>query len=405
MQNETDTMTPKLERVLFVHDHVFRYLDDGQILSPGAFTTAVWDRYQTFCNHLTVVARGQRINTADLSPKMQRVNHNRVSFEQLPNIMSPTTFLSGRPKVKARLRTLIEQADGVICRLPSVFGLMATDICEEIDKPYFIEVAGDVWDALWHRGSLLGKLYTPYQTYLVKRAIKRAPHVIYVTRDALQRRYPTDGTTTHASNVVLPTIEPKIFERRKTINARIDGQITLGIIGPPELRYKGLHLAAPTLRKLRESGIDLELRLLGQGDPASVKNYLDKLGIAAFTRFDGTLPGGSAVFSWLDDIQIYMQPSLQEGLPRATIEAMSRGCVAVGSDVAGIPELLEPSCIFSRRTSEDLFGILERLCRDRSSWDAISERNLKEAEDYTIARIDGRRGEFYRSFTAAALSR
>ena len=39
-------------------------------------------------------------------------------------------------------------------------------------------------------------------------------------------------------------------------------------------------------------------------------------------------------------VYVYIQPSRIEGLPRALIEAMSRGCACVGSSVGGIPELL-----------------------------------------------------------------
>ena len=60
----------------------------------------------------------------------------------------------------------------------------------------------------------------------------------------------------------------------------------------------------------------------------------------------GSLPHNE-VFEWLDTIDIYAQPSRQEGLPRALIEAMSRGLPAFGARTGGIPELLEPDYIIS----------------------------------------------------------
>ena len=42
-----------------------------------------------------------------------------------------------------------------------------------------------------------------------------------------------------------------------------------------------------------------------------------------------------------DNIDVFIMPSLQEGLPRSMVEAMSRGCNVIGSRVGGIPELLD----------------------------------------------------------------
>ena len=49
-----------------------------------------------------------------------------------------------------------------------------------------------------------------------------------------------------------------------------------------------------------------------------------KMNVSNFIQFDGTLPSGQKVYDWLDEVDIYLQPSFQEGLPRALIEAMSR---------------------------------------------------------------------------------
>ncbi|MFR9276345.1 glycosyltransferase [Finegoldia magna] len=54
------------------------------------------------------------------------------------------------------------------------------------------------------------------------------------------------------------------------------------------------------------------------------------------------------VQEWMDKVDIYIQPSLQEGLPRSVIEAMSRGCLVLGART-GIPELLDPRFVVKRR--------------------------------------------------------
>ena len=55
----------------------------------------------------------------------------------------------------------------------------------------------------------------------------------------------------------------------------------------------------------------------------------------------GRIPTGAPIFEFLDSLDLYLQFSRGgEGLPRALVEGMSRGCPAIGSTVGGIPELL-----------------------------------------------------------------
>jgi glycosyltransferase involved in cell wall biosynthesis len=38
---------------------------------------------------------------------------------------------------------------------------------------------------------------------------------------------------------------------------------------------------------------------------------------------------------------VYLQPSLWDGMPNALLEAMAAGCGCIGSDAGGIPEIIE----------------------------------------------------------------
>ena len=64
---------------------------------------------------------------------------------------------------------------------------------------------------------------------------------------------------------------------------------------------------------------------------------------------------------YYDSIDIYVQPSKQEGLPRAVIEAMSRGCPVLGTDIAGIPELIQERCLFKKGSVKSFINAVERL--------------------------------------------
>jgi len=113
--------------------------------------------------------------------------------------------------------------------------------------------------------------------------------------------------------------------------------------------------------------------------------------------FDGVLPAGEAVYQWLDQIDLYIQPSLTEGLPRALIEAMSRGCPAIGSRVGGIPELLQEDCMHNPKNYKELGKlILNSLNQDWMKEQA--QRNFHVAKNYYKDVLGRKRTMFWEKF-------
>src|SRR5699024_9667719 len=102
-----------------------------------------------------------------------------------------------------------------------------------------------------------------------------------------------------------------------------------------------------------------QFEILGDGDQSSWKLLAKELGIEDNVKFKGVLPGGKPVLSWLESIDVYIQPSFQEGLPRAVIEAMSQGCPVVGSNAGGIPELIQDEYIHDMGDYEELSSLLK----------------------------------------------
>ena len=110
--------------------------------------------------------------------------------------------------------------------------------------------------------------------------------------------------------------------------------------------------------------------------------------------FKGVKPHDE-VLQWMDTLDLYIQPSNTEGLPRSLIEAMSRGCPCVGSDAGGIPELLDPSCIFKKKNIGDLIKVIQYVINNMR---ACSDMCYEKAKEYKIQTIVKRRNEFFDLF-------
>jgi glycosyltransferase involved in cell wall biosynthesis len=269
-----------------------------------------------------------------------------------------------------------------------------------------VEVVGCPWDALWNHGSLAAKLLAPRSYALTRRCIAMAPFALYVTQRFLQRRYPCSGETIGCSDAAVdPPAESVLAQRLETIDGTRNGRPwTLGMVGSADVNYKGHDTALKALRLLARSGLNVRLRCLGGGDPSRWRARARALGVDGLVEFTGTLPHGPAVFAWMDALDVFVIPSLQEGLPRALVEAMSRGLPAVGARTGGIRELIGPEYIHPRRDPRRMAEILERLLVRRGEMRSCAMRNWEAAKAFSPDVLDVARSRFLERFRRYAES-
>ena len=390
-------------KTLFAHDHRFIQVE-GAVWSESQFDAALWSRYLGHFDSLTVVARGGNLPEGNTVAQLERSSAPSVKFELFPNLSSLRGLTLARPRAMQRMQALVASHDAVIARLPSEIGLMAISAARAVGKPWAVEVVGCPWDGLWHYGSLAGAAYAPVAWLRMRRALRLTDHAIYVTRDFLQRRYPTQAQNTAvASNVVLKNVTPTVLEARLAKIAALSSHkgnqpLRLGLIGTLRTRYKGIQTLLAAIAMSRAELPPLSVHILGGGDPLPWQAEAADLGIDDLVHFDGTLPAGDPVLHWLDSIDLYLQPSLQEGLPRALIEAMSRGCPALASTTAGIPELLPREDLIRPGDTDALARLLKRRAADRDWMTKRASGNWEMAFDYVSEVLEERRRTFWGQF-------
>lgn len=386
-------------RTLFVHDHVFHRSVSGEYFSGGGLPKGAWDRYLEFSDSLTVVGRKGMVGlTSEQTGRLALSSRAQVQFMLLDSLSGPITRFVNLKPVSALLLKEIESSDRVIVRLPSELGLLAIEICHRLKKPVAVEMVDCSWDGLWNYGSLTAKVYAPIMYFRVKKAVKSVDYVIYVTSQFLQLRYPAKASalTSSCSNVMLPHTPDTILTNR--LAKLSSGCTVFGLIGSLKGKLKGVYDAISALHAIKEECPDIKLRVLGDGDPKPFMEHAKKLGVADIVFFDGVLPGGAPVFDWLDKIDIYIHPSYKEGLPRAVIEAMSRGCPVAASSVAGTPELIDEQFLFKAGDVSALASKMRQLYNDESLRLSQSKRNFDVSRRYEGKVLEDIRSQFWSVF-------
>lgn len=394
-------------RMAFFHDNVMLRDEKGEQYSI-IFPYSLWkQRYLPCFEEISVTTR---IRPMASYPKEKRAGFVKSSGDRVT--MRPATAYRNmadavfrRGAIRAQVRDILEDADCAVIRLPSTLGFFACREALRLKIPYAVELVASGFGSLWYVGKPGGKTLAPFFWHETKRYTASADYVLYVTKGYLQRLYPSRGHTASISDVYLDTPGPEVLARRL---ARIDRHfaentpLTFGLIGSLNVRYKGQKTAMEALCRIKDLIPGFRLKLLGTGDAAHFRKIARRLGIEEQVEFCGTLPSGDAVYAWMDDLDVFLLPSDQEALPRALIEAMSRGCPAVASAVGGVSELLDEPYLHRRRDSKGMARCLQQLLLDQSRMKKAAEQNFKKAQSFSRETLGGARLEFYQAFARYA---
>lgn len=127
----------------------------------------------------------------------------------------------------------------------------------------------------------------------------------------------------------------------------------------------------------------------------ALKKLIKKYGLDKEVKIIGALPHDE-VFKWLENIDIYIQPSYMEGLCRAIVEAMSKACPVICTDAGGNFELIEEKKIYKQRDIFGLINILENINNEELKKNAVF--NYNKSKKYTANLLNEKRNIFYSKF-------
>lgn len=374
------------------------YKDVNGVYCSNTLTDALFSRYLQVVDELIIATRVYPLSTIYSEAGQEKITLKSVRFLDLPNLNTPKAMFEKRSDVKRLLENEIKEVDLVFIR-GGFIALIGMDIAKKLGKPYLLECGGDTWDAYWYH-SLRGKLIAPYMEIKNKIAARNAAMVIYVTQEWLQKKYPTKGIAVAVSDVFIDENKSEILDNRyKRIEKYGSNQIILGTTAAIDVKYKGHKYVIKAISMLKND-IDIRYEIAGGGKEDYLRKISERYGVSNKIFFKGQLTHDE-VLNWLDTIDIYIQPSLAEGLPRALVEAMSRGCPAIGSNIAGIPELLNKKYLFRKRRTRELAKILKNL----SNIDLISaaEENYNQSRNYSTDVLDKKRSLAFKEYRRIAL--
>jgi glycosyltransferase involved in cell wall biosynthesis len=390
-----------------------RYLvsPDGAVWSQVGFARNFWERYLEVFDKVRIV--GRAVPVKQPPEGWMPVNSRDIVLCALPGYLGPLQYARQYPAIRAAIGSAAPARGAVILRVASQISNMLEPLLRRKGQPYALEVVGDPYD-LFAPGAVQ-HTFRPYFRWHFARHLRwqclHASAVAYVTKRALQQRYPAQSAsvniadidlpsdaapgrpvTTHYSSVELPSTS--ILERARQPKSQGPWQIVT--VGTLAQNYKGIEVLIEAIARCIRAGVDLRATIVGDGQyRLDLVAQAERAGASDRIHFAGQVTSGEPVRQILDKADLFVLPSRQEGLPRAMIEAMARGLPCVGSAVGGIPELLEPPELVPVGDSVLLAARIQEVLSNPMRMEEMSRRNLAVAREYCESILSLRRKRFY----------
>jgi glycosyltransferase involved in cell wall biosynthesis len=379
-------------KVIIALEHRFDRTPDGRVWTQTTFAYSFWLRYLEVFDRVCVVARLRDVAT--VAADWQLADGEMVEFAAVPYYVGPWQYLLKASQVKQAVQNSLGDRDAVILRVPSRLATELQPLLRRNNHPFALEVVADPFD-VFAPGSLEHPL-RPFFRWFLTRDLRddciKAIAVMYVTKFALQQRYPCPNFSRGISDVVLPTESivavPRVLRREP---------LTLIFVGTMSQLYKAQDVLIKAFAVCIKAGLDLKLVMVGDG---KYRPALEELAateqIEDRVSFPGQIAAGSDVEYQLDRADLFVLPSHQEGLPRAMVEAMARGLPCLGSNVGGIPELLPAEDMVPPGDVDALARKIREIVTNPERMAQMSARSLAKAQEYPDDLLAAQRTEFYR---------
>ncbi|MBK1874742.1 glycosyltransferase family 4 protein [Marinobacter sp. 1-3A] len=211
-----------------------------------------------------------------------------------------------------------------------------------------------------------------------------------------------EGRVPEANTVVIPSsfsgFKADGAETR-SIRERYQGKRLVGQVGRL-LEHKGYQVTIEAARLLRKKKPDLAFVFLGEGpDEKQLKQRARDLDNVFFVGHQ------TNVGSWLAAMDVFVFPSLHEGLGSTVLDAMHQGVPVIGAKAGGIPDMIEhevTGLLVAPGDAEELAAGIERLLEDKTQAQDLAARAGQQLTRFSPNHVANLYLGLYRELLAGA---
>lgn len=387
-----------MKLLLAVDSHVYR-TPDNKYWCKGITGYDFFARYLSGgFTQVDVMARVLDVNYETVQNYLQ-ADGNGVSFIDLPFARGSKEYLLKFFAIRKKISKHISNYNHAIFRLPSILSFLVLQQYSKQRKVYYgVELVADCYESFKNK-----KIMQWYFTKLTKKYCANANGMSYVTEEYLQNFYPSfariNGSDaqhfeTYYSSI---SLSEEFIGKQKFLNKDKEIIIT-HISNKTNATIKGQDILIKALKLMIDSGINARIVFIGDSE---IKEYYfgiaKSLDVDDRIIFTGMISDKNVIRDYLLNSEIYIFPTISEGLPRSVIEAMAVGLPCIATAVGGIPELIESKYLVQEQSDFNQFAKLAiQLLTDENEYSVCSEYNLEKSKSYLEDKLNMKRMNFYK---------
>lgn len=320
-------------------EHRF-YQVNGQLYTKLSFPYYYWQDYLNYFDHVTIIARVKNVN--EITNDMVQVNGPNVDFYPLPYYIGIKEFLLTLPKLSQSMFLAAKKYDYFLLRTGNCTNLLFPMLLL-LRKPFLREYPGNI------KEGIIGFAGNSFSINLLANLLHSTAkfQAKFSKANSFVSRYCCELYGSDKPGFIFSSFKSSEVQVRKT-NYDIKNKVNIISVGRLEGEKGHINLLK-AVQKLS----NVQLHLIGNGGQKdALEDYANKHNINV--KFYGAITDRDYLFNILCHSDIFIIPSLTEGMPRALLEAMTIGLPCIGSNVGGIPEVLDSNSLYNPQDVEQL---------------------------------------------------
>lgn len=375
-------MNYKPNLTVFIEHRFFEY--QGKLYTKLSFPYAYWSEYLRTFSEVEIAARV--LSVKQLEAEMCRVDGPGVKFYAIPYYVGPTAFLMAVPIVFFRILLLTLKRRRFLLRSGNISNLAWLCLMMQ-RKAYLREYPGDISDAL---KKFMGPGIIPSIISTLSGCIARTQGRYSAANSFVSESVKRIYSSSKPSYVFSSFNYEEIRGLKKTAqpkNRRCNQIIAVGRLEPE----KGHKILIEAFLRLKLT--DTQLHIVGDGRQAK---KLKQKYVSESIIFHGPVTERQSLVNLLCSADLFVLPSLTEGMPRALLEAMACGLPCIGSEVGGVPEVLENDFLAKPGSVTELSKLIHQLSVNAELRHSQGRRNAEFiSRDFSKAALAEKKRRFW----------
>jgi glycosyltransferase involved in cell wall biosynthesis len=178
------------------------------------------------------------------------------------------------------------------------------------------------------------------------------------------------------------------------IKERFQNKFLIANIGELDNAHKGQYYLIEAMRELQKSHPNIHLLLLGKGKDQ--QRYQEQASGLDNITFEGFVDN---VGDYIDAIDLFVFPSLHEGLGSILFDVMQRKTPIIATKVGGIPDIIQNNgngLLVSPRDTQALYHAIVQLYKNRTLRQELANQAFKDIDNFSAEQMCQRYKKIYR---------